>query len=243
MNTRLASARRAFFVTAVAATFVGIALAGARADEPKKDAAAAPPPDKVELKLDLPKPLFAGTPKNLPPGTTVEKPTGKPRPPLMVPKGTQLLSRDKPVKLSDDNPVAGKAEMITDGLKEGSDGNWVEMGPGLQWVQVDLGKPAEIAAIAIWHYHAEPRVYHDVVVQVADDADFIENVHTVFNNDQDNSAGLGLGKDNEYFELAEGKLIDARGVKGRYVRCYTKGSTSDEQNHCIEVEVFGGWAK
>jgi len=218
-----------------------IALA---ADEPKASAPKPPTPsDTVELKLELPKPLFAGTPRNLPPGTTVEKPTGKPRPPLMVPKGTQLLSRDKPVKLSDDNPIAGKAEMVTDGTKEGSDGNWVEMGPGLQWVQIDLGKPAEIAAIAIWHYHAEPRVYHDVVVQVADDADFIENVHTVFNNDQDNSAGLGLGKDNEYFELAEGKLIDAKGARGRYLRCYTKGSTADEQNHCIEVEVHGAWKK
>jgi hypothetical protein len=220
------------------------AVAAVNADDAKKDSTSAKPAagnggDKVELKLELPKPLFAGTPKNLPPGTTVEKPTGKPRPPLMVPKGTQLLSRGKPVKMSDDNPVAGKAEMITDGIKEGNDGNWVELGPGLQWVQIDLGKEAQIAAVVIWHYHAEPRVYRDVVVQVANDPDFIENVQTVFNNDQDNSAGLGLGKDNEYFELAEGKLIDAKGVKGRYVRCYSKGSTSDDQNHYIEVEVWG----
>ena len=218
---------------AIVATCLTLAIV--RGDEPKKDA--------VELKLELPKPIFQGTPKNVPAGTTVEKPTGRPRAPLMVPKGTQLLSRDKPVKISDDNPVAGKADMVTDGSKEGADGNWLEMGPGLQWVQIDLGKPAEIAAIVLWHYHAEPRVYRDVVVQVADDADFIENVRTVFNNDQDNSAGLGLGKDNEYFELAEGKLIDAKGVTGRYVRCYTKGSTADEQNHCIEVEVHGAWKK
>src|SRR6266700_1207802 len=85
-----------------------------RADEPQKA-------DAVELKLELPKPLFAGTPKNLPPGTTVEKPTGKPRPALMVPKGVELLSLKKPVKMSDDNPIAGKAEMITDGVKEGTD--------------------------------------------------------------------------------------------------------------------------
>jgi hypothetical protein len=225
-----------------ALTMVGFIATG-RAEEPKKQTAAKPPADAVELKLETPKPLFAGTPKNLPPGTTVEKPTGKPRPPLMVPKDTQLLSRDKPVKLSDDNPVTGKAEMVTDGAKEGSDGNWVEMGAGLQWAQIDLGKPAEMAAIVLWHYHAEPRVYRDVVVQVADDADFIENVRTVFNNDQDNSAGLGLGKDTEFFELAEGKLIDAKGVKGRFVRCYSKGSTSDEQNHVIEIEVHGRWAK
>src|SRR5438477_9448118 len=102
-----------------------------RADEPKKS-------ESVELRLELPKPLFAGTPKNLPPGTTVEKPTGKPRPALMVPKGVELLSLKKPVKMSDDNPIVGKAEMITDGVKEGTDGNWVELAAGLQWVQIDL---------------------------------------------------------------------------------------------------------
>jgi hypothetical protein len=214
----------------------------ASADEPKP-AADPKATDKVELKLDLPKPLFAGTPKNLPPGTTVEKPTGKPRPPLLVPRDTQLLSARKPVRLSDDNPVTGKPEMVTDGAKEGSDGNWVEMGTGLQWAQVDLEKSAYIYAIVLWHYHAEPRVYRDVVVQVADDPDFIDNVRTIFNNDQDNSAGLGVGKDNEYFELAEGKLIEVKAEKARYVRCYSKGSTADEQNHIIEIEVFGKPAK
>jgi len=194
--------------------------------------------DKVELKLDLPKPLFAGTPKNLPPGTTVEKPTGKPRPALLVPRGVELLSLKKPVKLSDDNPISGKPEQITDGVKEGSDGNWVEMGPGIQWVQIDLEKPAEIYAIVLWHYHAEPRVYRDVIVQVSNDPDFIK-FDTVFNNDQDNSAGQGVGKDNEYFEFAEGKLIPVTAVKGRYIRCYTNGSTADQQNHCIEIEVHG----
>jgi hypothetical protein len=209
-----------------------VALAAAMADEPKKG-------DTVELKLDLPKPLFTGTPKNLPAGTTVEKPTGKARAPLMVPKDVELLSLKKPVKMSDDNPVVGKPDMITDGNKEGTDGNWVELASGLQWVQIDLEKPAEIYAVVLWHYHAEPRVYRDVVVQVADDPDFIDNVRTLFNNDQDNSAGLGLGKDNEYFEMAEGKLIPANAVKARYVRCYTKGSTNDDQNHYIEVEVHG----
>jgi hypothetical protein len=199
--------------------------------------------ETVELKLDLPRPLFVGTPKNLPPGTTVEKPTGKPRPPLMVPKGVELLSLKKPVKMSDSDPVVGKPELITDGGKEGTEGNWVELASGLQWIQIDLQKPAEIYAIVLWHYHAEARVYRDVVVQLADDADFIDNVRTVFNNDQDNSAGLGVGKDNEYFEMAEGKLIDVKGIKARYVRCYSKGSTSDEQNHYIEVEVHGRVAK
>ena len=44
------------------------------------------------------------------------------------------------------------------------------------------------------------KVYHDVIVQVADDPDFIENVRTIFNNDSDNTSGLGVGTDREYFE-------------------------------------------
>ncbi len=215
------------------AMFVGFFPLGLLAGDDAKSS------DKVELKIALPQPLFVGTPKDLPAGTTVEKPTGKPRPALMVPKGVELLSLKKPVKLSDDSPVGGTAEMVTDGAKEGTNGAWLEMASGLQWAQIDLQKSCEIYAIVIWHYHAEPRVYRDVVVQIADDPDFIENVRTVFNNDQDNSAGLGLGKDREYFETSEGKLIEVKGLKARYVRCYSKGSTADEQNHYVEVEVFG----
>ena len=43
--------------------------------------------------------------------------------------------------------------------------------------------------------------------------DFIQNVKTLFNNDQDNTSGLGVGTDREYFETHEGKLINAKGVK------------------------------
>jgi hypothetical protein len=76
-------------------------------------------------------------------------------------------------------------------------------------------------------------------VQTADDADFITNVQTVFNNDIDNSAGLGIGKDMHYIETSEGKLIDAKGVKGRYVRLYSNGSNANDLNNYIEVEVWG----
>ena len=191
------------------------------------------------VQIKLPKPAYTGTPKNIPPGTTAEKPTGKPRAPWSAPAGVKNLALNRPVTASDKDPIIGKLEQVTDGDKEGSDGSWVELGPGLQWVQIDLGKTADIYGILLWHQHGDPRIYRDVVVQVADDPDFIEHVRTVFNNDQDNSAGLGLGKDNEYFEMAEGKLIEVKGLKARYVRCYSKGSTSDEQNHYIEIEVHG----
>ena len=194
----------------------------------------------VPLELKLPKPAFKGTPKHVPPGATnLEKPRKGPRPPLLVPKGTELLSRGKKVVSSDSDPIIGEIELVTDGDQEASEGSYVELGPGLQWVQIDLQKQYRIYALLVWHFHMSARVYHDVVVQVADDADFITNVRTVFNNDHDNSSGLGLGDAKEYWDTYEGKLIDAKGVVARYVRLYSKGSTADDQNHYTEVEVFG----
>ena len=144
--------------------------------------------DAAELKIKLPKPAFKGTPKHVPPGTNLEKPRKGPRKPTMVPKGTKLLSFKLPVKSSDDEPIIGEVEFITDGDKEANEGSYVELGPGVQWVQIDLKKKYAIQAIVVWHYHANARVYHDVVVQAADDADFITNVRTIYNNDHDNSA-------------------------------------------------------
>jgi len=199
---------------------------------------AAQGPDKEELKLKLPKPMFIGTPTNIKSGN-LEVITGKPRGPFYVPKGTAMLSLKKPVKASDMQPVIGELDMITDGEKEGGDGYFIELGPGKQWVQVDLGKPYALQAILAWHYHSQARVYRDVVVQVSDDKDFLKGVTTVFNNDHDNSSGLGVGKDKEYIEVAEGRLFDPKGAKGRYVRLYSAGNTTNDLNHYVEVEVYG----
>jgi hypothetical protein len=198
----------------------------------------------VPLEVKLPKPMFQGTPKNIQPGPTLEKYVDKARAPFYAPEGTTNLALHKRVTASDTQPVIGELAMVTDGDKEGSDGSFVELGPDKQWVQIDLGAPAEIYAIVVWHYHAEGRVYHDVVAQVAADADFIEDVKTVFNNDFDNSSGLGVGKQLEYVEDFRGKLIDARDekqqpVKGQFVRLYSKGNTSNDMNHYVEVEVYG----
>ncbi len=199
--------------------------------------------DQVELKLELPKPVFLGTPKHVPAGTTVDLKGPSKRPPLLVPAGTEILSLEKDVATSDPEPIIGEFDLVTDGDKEATDGSYLELGPGLQYVQLDLDGPRRIEAIAIWQYHGDPRVYHDVVVQVASDADFISGVKTLFNNDRDNSAGLGVGKDREYFETYQGMLVKAGGVKARYVRVYSQGSTADEMNRYTEVEVYGQPAK
>ncbi|MEW6652863.1 MAG: hypothetical protein AB1394_05265 [Bacteroidota bacterium] len=194
--------------------------------------------DLAPIKLDLPKPMFVGTPTNLA-VPNLEKPLGKPRPPFYAPKGVENVALKKPVTSTDKYPVIGELSYITDGKKDASDGYFVELGPFQQNIVIDLQKDYSIYAIVVWHYHMQARVYYDVIVQAADDAKFTKNVRTLFNNDIDNSSKQGKGKDMHYVETSEGKLIDAKGVKARYVRLFSKGSTADDLNHYIEVAVYG----
>jgi len=191
----------------------------------------------ISLEIPLPRPMFVGTPTNIR-VERLEKPLGTARPLLQVPEGTINLSYEKSVTSSDPNPIIGDLEQITDGDKEGIDGNWVELMFGKQWVQIDLEAVAEIYAIVSWHFHMQPWVFRDVVVQVSDDPDFV-NTTTLFNNDHDNSLGLGAGDDMHYVETSEGKLIEGGGVKARYVRLYSYGNTENDSNQYIEVEVYG----
>jgi len=195
-------------------------------------------PNKEELKLKLPKPMFIGTPTNIK-SANLEVITGRPRAPFYVPAGTRLLSLNRPVRSSDMPPVISELSMVTDADKEGGDGYFIELGPGKQWVQLDLGATYALHAILAWHYHSQARVYRDVIVRVSDDKDFLRGVTTVFNNDHDNSSGLGVGKDKEYVEVAEGRLFDPKGARGRYVRLYSNGNTANDLNHYVEVEVYG----
>jgi hypothetical protein len=190
------------------------------------------------LEIRLPKPLFAGTPQD---GRTpnLERPRGGPRPPFLAPAGTTNVALGKPVSSSDPEPVIGSLDAITDGDKEGIEGSFVELSPGPQHITIDLQERCEICAVVVWHYHRWPRAYRDVVVQVSDNPAFKTGVKTIFNNDADNSLGLGAGRDLSYVETYEGKLIDGKGTQGRYVRLFSNGNTHDDLNHYIEVEVYG----
>jgi hypothetical protein len=194
-------------------------------------------PGKVPLAVEYPKPLFAGTPRPI--SLSNLEPAGAKRPDIMVSAESKLLSRGKKVTSSDSLPVIGELSFITDGDKTGIDGAYVELGPNTQWVQVDLGASAKIDAVAVWHFHSQARVYHDVVVQISDDPEFKKGVKTIFNNDDDNSSKLGKGGDKSYVETNHGRVLPADGATGRYVRLYSNGNTSDELNHYCEIEVFG----
>lgn len=193
---------------------------------------------KVEVPIELPEQFFGGTPLDYW-SPNLEPESFKDREPFLAPAGTELVSRGKPVTSSTRDPLHGSLDQITNGDKSYAKSSVVELDEGVQWVQIDLEDQYEIHGILVWHFHEGKRVYFDVIVQISDDPDFNEGVVTVFNNDHDNSAGLGVGQDQEYIESHQGKLIEVDGVAGRYVRLYSNGNTATDTNHYIEVEVFG----
>jgi hypothetical protein len=210
----------------VLALFVG----GASAAEEKL----APAPIKI------PKPAYVGTPKNVPPG--VVKPSGKPRPDVMWPEGAVNLALKKTVTSSDKEPIIGNVAQVTDGDKEATEGSYVELGPGVQWVQIDLGASHAIYGLAMWHDFGAMRYCRGVIVQISDDPTFKSNVTTLYNNDIEGKvtdAHAGIGKDKEYLEHYAGKVIQAAGQRARYVRLYSNGSNDSDNNHYVEVEVYG----
>jgi hypothetical protein len=198
--------------------------------------------EKEALVLKLPAPTLKGTPEDLPAGPNIEPLPDKPRPAFMTAKGVKNVALGKTVT-SSVKPFSGELSQITDGKKEAFDYDAVEMKKGTQWVQIDLGEPYAIYAVALWHDHRYIQVMHDTILQVSDDPEFKNHVTTIFNNDVDNSSGLGVGTDREYFETHEGKVVDGKGVKARYVRGYTKGGSLSALNCWQEIEVYALPAK
>jgi hypothetical protein len=198
--------------------------------------------DLAPLPLVLPPPAMKGTPQTLPTNTTALPLDDKPRPAFLAPKGAANVALNKPVSSDVPNLISGELKQITDGKKQAYEENVVTLRKGVHWVQIDLQGEYNLYAIVLWHDFTTPIVCRDVIVQVSDDSEFINGVTTIFNNDQKNSAGLGVGSDREYFEnslTGAGKLIDAKATKARYVRCYCKGSTDSALTTYIEVEVWG----
>lgn len=197
--------------------------------------------DAKILKLEFPPPKITGTPSPVRPAN-LESPTTKPLQ-IAIPANVTNIAKDKEVTSSDPWPIIGDLFCVTDGDKESEDGYYVELGEGVQWVQIDLEVPSVIYGLGLWHYHSQIRSYNDVIIQVSNDPEFTSGVTTVYNNDHDDSAGMGQGKHSAYLERNLGRIVDGRKTTGRYVRLYSNGNTSDGLNQYIEVEVFGHPAK
>lgn len=192
----------------------------------------------VPITIELPQPSFIGTPLDYR-SKRLEPPSFRMRKPFLTPKGTLNAALKKTVTTSE-IPLIGKVSQIVDGKKQHNKEFQVELPNGPQWIQIDLGAPHHVHAIIVWHYHESERVYFDFAVMTAMDEKLSQEVKTHYNNDHDNSSGLGVGKDREYVEDFQGRLVDAKGARARYVRLNTNGNTTNDLNHYIEVEV---WAR
>lgn len=193
--------------------------------------------DLEPIKIELPEAFFGGTPLDYW-SPNLEAESYKAREPFMAPKGTSIISKDAPVT-SSAAPTLGQLKQLTDGDKDYGKKSVLELPAGTQWVQVDLGAEKAVYAIALWHWHEGKRVYFDIVVQASNDANFKDGVTTLYNNDNDNTSGLGAGQDKEYYENNQGRLIDGKGTKARYVRFSSKGGTANDNNNYIEAEIWG----
>ena len=221
---------------------VSLFVSGCKKDNPKpsKETVAL-----VELDLELdavtfPTPPRSGTLEDISPPHLRKYNKDEKRKPFMVVEGLENLAMFKPVTLSAE-PIVGELEQITDGIKTSDGFDFVE---GPAWVQVDLEEPASIHAIVVWHYHKTLVIFNDVIVQIADDAYFSQNVRTLFNNDHDNSAGMGKGSDTAYIPTGLGEIVDARNedltlATARYIRVYTGKSTDGLLPRYVEIAVYG----
>lgn len=198
----------------------------------------------VEMKVEYPPataegPLRVWGTLSLPRLDKCDEASVKPRLTFLVPKGTANVALKKPLTVSAPDSVVGVLTNINDGSAKDDGGDHVAIEGGLQWVQIDLQKPHHIWKVLLWHYHRMPVVYQDVIVQVSDDPAFKNGVKTLFNNDHDNSSGLGKGPDTAYVETNYGWLMDGAGAQGRYIRFYSQGNSYSEKNDYLETMVFG----
>ncbi|HEX2751053.1 MAG TPA: hypothetical protein VHM91_23800 [Verrucomicrobiales bacterium] len=157
---------------------------------------------------------------------------------VRVPAQVALLSKGAPATCSDPEPI-GDLELVTDGEKNYEDGYCVDLIPGSQWVQIDLGETREVHLVWLWMgYKYATLSYKDILIRISDDPSFAQ-AETVFNNDHDNSSGMGAGTDPAWIETNFGHPVSVKGARGRYVRLYSNGKNLDETNQWIEVEVYG----
>ena len=96
--------------------------------------------DTIPLTTTIPPEKIEGTPIEV--KVPNIKPAASKAPELMVPAGTELLSKGKPVTSSDDFPIIGEVSYVTDGEKDAGEGYFVEIANGIHWVQIDLEQEA-----------------------------------------------------------------------------------------------------
>jgi hypothetical protein len=189
--------------------------------------------NKIPLIIKLPSPPVGSATVAFELNEQTEPVSDRPRALLKVPVGVTKLTPKK-MTTSSESALQSDLHQITAQADRP-----VHLGPGKQWLQLDLGETNLLFAVAFWHAYWPPDVFHDVLAQVSSDERFEKDVLTVFNNDYDNSLGFGRGSDREYTETFEGKLIPLDAVCARYVRLYSSGSRRSPMNSYLRVDVYG----
>ncbi|CAI6049875.1 discoidin domain-containing protein [Cohnella sp. JJ-181] len=145
-------------------------------------------------------------------------------------------------RISQSSTVGNKFRIV-DGDKSGPFAN--QDGPlsgpaSPQWIQLDLGQKYRIDQVSVWHFIPFDRIYYDVIIQLSNDPTFPAGATTtVFNNDDNNTAGQGVGTDALYPDNATGKTVNFPVTTARYVRLWANGNQSNPSQHYAEVEVYG----
>lgn len=142
------------------------------------------------------------------------------------------------------NLVAGNGDGApVSSITDGKGGSFHTVGADrLTWLYLDLGKAYTVDKVAtkFWNDHT-----FKVIIQVATNDTFTENVYTVFNNDRDNSVGVGKGYDGTYQDKGLGEDINAMNVfafypvSARYVRVWAE-NTRESKRYSLweEIQVF-----
>jgi hypothetical protein len=91
----------------------------------------------------------------------------------------------------------------------------------------------------MWRYADGARKYTNTTILVSEEENF-DTYEVIYNSDTNNVHGLDLeATDEDYIEDSSGKTFPINNVNARYVRMYMYGNTAGNQNHVIEVEVYG----
>lgn len=142
-----------------------------------------------------------------------------------------------------------RLSVVTDGDRSTSEYALIATDSVAKYIQLNLGEPHLITKVNILNdYNPDaPRAGKDLIVQLSNDPAFGTGVTTIYNNDADNSAGLGAGSDAEYVEPSTGAgltVTPGSPVSAHYVRYWANGHTRtgtsiyNAMNTPVEVEVY-----
>lgn len=112
------------------------------------------------------------------------------------------------------------------------------------YIQVDLGYSYPIKQVNLFRYWNDGRTYNDTALVISDDENFNSYQVLYYSaSDKDtNIFNLNINPTNDlYVETSSGYQIfsaNENAPKARYIRLYGSGSTSNKENHVVELEVY-----